>query len=333
MPEMNNNPRNRRPAPPHNRNAKGYAPVHGVRGTKNAMQKKAQPRRKAGPARAPKEMPPIPAMPFLPKIENEEENRIPTPKHGTTISNKVELAPKEFDQASEFVEAEKGLKNIARSARIATDTIILLVIAVALQFLRIKFDFLPSFLEVDFSIVPEFIGLVFYGPVVGVAMVILKNIAHMLIFFLMHGTINYVSDLSNFLTDSCFIVTAFIVFRFVLGITHSHRLPRAIRIRGLFFSGLIGAGATAVIMLPVTRYIIYPMFVDFFEAHGVQLNIFAYYVEKLPTVKSMLHGMLIFNLPWDFCKLLGVTIFATLIYALVTLKEKKHNKKEKNATK
>lgn len=217
---------------------------------------------------------------------------------------------------------KEASKTFLKNARVATNTIILLVLAVALEFLRIKLDFLPSFLEVDFSIVLEFIGLVFYGPIIGVAMVLLKNLAHMLIFFLLHGTLNYVSDLSNFLTDSCFIIVVFFIFRIVFGITHSQRLPRAIRIRSVFFSGLIGSAATSLIMIPVTRYLIFPLFVKFFAAHGVQLNIFAYYLEKMPSLKGMFQAMMIFNLPWEFCKLLGVTLFATLIYTLATLREK-----------
>lgn len=333
--QENNNIGNRPPMPPateYTSKATGYAPIHGIKGQKAAAEqdfrrvngKIVPPRRMIGPARAPKTIDPIPAMPFLPNI-NEEEIKVD--KKGKNISNQVELAPQQFDQSNQFVKRSNEYNTLTRNLKIFSNAFILLLLAVALEFMRISVPFLPSFLQIEFSIVPEFICLVFYGPIISVAVIVLKNVIHMLIFLLINGTLNYVSDLSRFLTDICFIMTTFIMFRFILGLAHTHRLPRNVRIKGVFLSGLIGAGVTSIIMLPVTRYLIFPMFETFFASRGVQLNIFAYYVEKMPSVKSMLQGMLIFNLPWDFCMLLGVTIFATIIYAIATRRESMHKSK------
>lgn len=198
----------------------------------------------------------------------------------------------------------------------------LLALSVALEFARFKLPFLPSFLDVDFSIFPEFVSALFFGPIVGIGTVVLKNLLHMLIFYFANGNISYVGEISNLITDVAFILIAFSIFFLFVGKLPIVRETRKIRIRGILDSGTASAFATSIIMLPVMRWIIYPWFVKYFSARGYAVDFLKLYQEVLPSVENLWQGLFIFNLPWIFFKLIVVTLLATLTYALITNREK-----------
>lgn len=255
----------------------------------------------------------IPAMPAVP-FKREKAK-------GIIVSNTVELADGTKQEQGRYRTLEHDLKPhmIVRAVMVS---ILLLIVSTGLEFFRLEFSFLPSFMELDFSIFPEFIALVFYGPIVGVAIVVLKNAAHMLLFYLLNGSVSYVGELSNLLTDIIFILIAFVVYNMITKGRRSYDLPRVVRIRGIIASGAISSAATAVIMVPIMQQLIYPLFVKYFAANGYTLDFLEFYQDKLPSIESVWQGLLVFNLPWEFSKLMCVTIIATIVYSIVTIKER-----------
>lgn len=197
----------------------------------------------------------------------------------------------------------------------------LFIASTGLSFLRFKLPFLPSFLEVEFSIVPEFICVVFFGPLVGSAVVVLKNLAHMVIYTIIIGAPSYVSELSNVLTDLIFIFFAYVIFRLAIKNEVSEFVPRSKRINAVAIGGIGSSFLTAVLILPFDYFVIYPLFIKYFQHYGVQLDIMSYYLEKLPSLVHLWQGILIFNFPWEFGKLLAVTLIAVGSYSIATINE------------
>lgn len=195
---------------------------------------------------------------------------------------------------------------------------LLYAVAVGLEFLRFNLPFLPTFLAVDFSIFPEFVSTVFFGPIVGVVTIILKNATHMLIYYFIYNDISYVGELSNLIDDTVFVLLAFAIFYIIAG---KKVATRSLRIGGILLSGACSAFATALIMLPVYNSLLIPMYVKYFEKREIALDVFAMYAEKLPSLENMWQGLLVFNLPWNFGKLLAVTIISAIIYTIATAAE------------
>ncbi len=198
---------------------------------------------------------------------------------------------------------------------------ILYAIAVGLEFLKFNLPFLPSFLAIDFSIFPEFISTVFFGPIVGVVTILLKNLTHMVIFYFIYNDISYVGELSNLIDDTLFVLIAFSIFYAIAGKKPTIRQTRGLRIGGILASGAASALATAFIMIPVYNSILFPMYAKFFEKRNIAFDVFSMYAEKLPSLESVWQGLLVFNLPWNFGKLLAVTIISAIVYTIVTAKE------------
>lgn len=261
---------------------------------------------------------PIPAMPLIPNVEKEIEK---VPKKGELVKSNFDLEDDSVKESEHYVEFEKTLdKN--RVLRVSLMSLFLLIVATALEFVRLTFSFLPSFLDVDISIFPEFIGLVFFGPVIGITIVVFKNLLHMLIFFVIHGNISYVGELSNLITDTVFILIAFLVFRAITSGLPATDVRRSRRRLGVFVAGTVSSIATSIILLPVMNYVIYPMFEVYFHNRDHQdFNVLSYYTEKLASITSIWQGLIIYNLTWEFSKLMVVTIFATSMYIIVTENE------------
>lgn len=277
-------------------------PMHGKKGSAAV---KENPEVKEGTA--------IPAMPLVP----------PAIEHGKgkPVSVGVINNMDEIKTASNTADITKTKPKFKLSPITVVVIIMIYLVSVCLSVLRFKIPFLPSFMEVDFSIVPEFIAVVFFGPIAGTGVVVMKNITHMVFFYLEHGEFNYASELSNFVTDILFIVCAYILFVMYMRHFRRDRRKRGRRIKGVLFSGTGASAVTAFALVPFQYYVIFPMFIDFFAKHGVRLNIMQYYLEKMNTLDALWKGMLIFNLPWEFGKLLIVTLLATAVYYIVTLNE------------
>ena len=58
-------------------------------------------------------------------------------------------------------------------------TAMLTAVAVVLQYIEMPVPFVPSFLKIDFSDIPELIGAFVISPIYGVIICLLKNIIHL----------------------------------------------------------------------------------------------------------------------------------------------------------
>lgn len=193
-----------------------------------------------------------------------------------------------------------------KKVRVITGTAMLTAVAAVLQFIEVSIPIMPSFIKLDFSDLPEIIGAFAYGPVAGVLIALLKNIIH-----LPFSNSMYIGELSNFILGAVFALTAGLIYK------------RKKTKKTAFIAGATGAFAMAAVSTVTNYFVIYPLYYNvlgFPEEAVLQM-----YQVILPSVKSILQALIIFNVPFTFVKGLISVLISMVIYKPISplLKGKK----------
>ena len=171
-------------------------------------------------------------------------------------------------------------------------------VAFVLMFIEVPIPALiPSFVKMDISDLPALLGTFALGPIYGAAIELLKNLLHILI----KGTTSAgVGELCNFLLGAVFVLVA--------GFTYKFKKNR----KGAILGAVIGALVMGLISLPLNYFVVYPAYVVFY---GMPMEaIIGMYQAILPSADSLLKCLVIFNVPFTFCKGLIDAIICFLIY-------------------
>ena len=179
-----------------------------------------------------------------------------------------------------------------------TVTAKLSAVAFALMFIEFPIPALiPSFVKLDISDLPELLAAFSLGPVYGVTVTFLKNLLHILI----KGTSSaYVGELFNFLMGS--------VFAFSAGMIYQWKKSRKTALIG----SVAGAVLMAVLSVPLNYFLVYPAYV---VCYGLPLDaILGMYQAILPSADSLIKCLVIFNMPFTFCKGMLDVALCFLIY-------------------
>ena len=172
--------------------------------------------------------------------------------------------------------------------------------AVAFILMYVEFPIpalIPSFIKLDVSDLPELLAAFALGPIWGVIVTLAKN----LLFSILHGTSsNYVGELCNFLLGS--------VFSFTAGLIYHHGKTR----KSALLGAVAGAALMAVVSVPVNYFIVYPAYV---VVYGMPMEaIVGMYQAIRPNADSLMKCLVMFNLPFTFCKGLLDVALCFLIY-------------------
>lgn len=168
-------------------------------------------------------------------------------------------------------------------------------VAFVLQFIEVSIPIIPSFVKLDFSDLPALMGTFALGPVYGAAIELVKNLIH-----LPMGSSAGVGELANFLFGAVFVVVA--------GLIYKGNKSR----KGAILGSLLGALAMAVLSLPLNYFLVYPAYV---VIYGMPMEaIIGMYQAILPAADTLLKDLIIFNLPFTFCKGLIDAVLCFLIY-------------------
>lgn len=172
--------------------------------------------------------------------------------------------------------------------------------AVAFVLMYIEFPIpalIPAFVKLDVSDLPELLAAFALGPVWGVVVTLLKNV----LFSILHGTSSaYVGELFNFLLGS--------VFSFTAGLVYHRGKTR----RSALTGALAGAVLMALISVPVNYFIVYPAYV---QVYKMPMDaIIGMYREINPTANDLMGCLVLFNLPFTFCKGLLDVALCFLVY-------------------
>ena len=160
-------------------------------------------------------------------------------------------------------------------------TAILGAVATALMFFSFSVPVvLPPFLKMDFSELPALIAAFTMGPVSGAVVCLIKNLVN------------------------TFVVPAGLVYKF--------RKDRV----GAVLGSLVGAVVMAVLSLPINLFISYPAYAVFY---GMTTDkVMDMYQVILPWVETLPQALLVFNMPFTFCKALCSVIITFVIYKRIS---------------
>ena len=171
--------------------------------------------------------------------------------------------------------------------------------AIAFVLMSLEFPIpalIPGFIKMDFSDLPALLGAFAIGPVYGIVISLIKNLLNVLI---QGTTTQYVGELCNFLLGAA--------FSFSAGLIYNHRKNKKTAI----IASVVGAVVMGVISIPVNYFISYPLYASLF---GGMDNIIGAYKAILPSVKSLMECLVIFNLPFTVVKGLCCSIICLIIY-------------------
>ncbi len=257
----------------------------------------------------------------------------------TAIFTKEKADKSAYKHYREAEETPDESRRVRQIVKIGLINIGLLAVAIGMNFMQFKvgkISYLPDFLSVEFSVIPEFIGSLAYGPVVGVAIALIKNVLHMIY---SHG---YASEVSNFILDSFFIFVGGWVytrrmFNFKASVSSRQRTAskdkrvKNYRVRRILLGGMIGTVATSIATFFTTRYLAYPILIRQNAAYGCFTDeiLLAQYQQALDNINAALpsglagivtevgsfsRAILLFNVPITFIKFTLITLVTAVLY-------------------
>jgi riboflavin transporter len=167
-------------------------------------------------------------------------------------------------------------------------------IAYVLMLLHLPFKFI-GFLELEFSDVPAIIGGIFYGPIVGVIIELIKN----LIKALTGTTTSGVGELANFIICSSFVLPASILFRRIKG------KGRAFVSFGVATLSMVVVGALA------NYFVMIPLYAVAFGGMDVVVGVAS---PMIPAIKDLGTIVLFGITPFNIVKGIVLGIVSNYIY-------------------
>ncbi len=191
------------------------------------------------------------------------------------------------------------MKRKATTRKIAV-TAIMAALATALMYLEISVPIIPSFIKLDFSELPALITSFALGPWYGVAVCLVKNLVHGLATRSM-----WIGELSNFLLGAVFVAVA--------GLIYKHNKSRKTALIG----ALVGALGMALISVPSNYFIVYPIYAQAFFG-GSMDAIVGMYRAIYPHTRSLLHALILFNVPFTFVKGVCDAVLTFLVYKRIS---------------
>ena len=147
----------------------------------------------------------------------------------------------------------------------------------------------------DFSELPALITAFSLGPVSGVIVCLIKNVIN-----LMFTTTAGVGELSNFVLGACLVFPA--------GLIYKKMKTR----KGALIGAVVGSLIMAVLSIPWNYFITYPAYINIlnFPLEAI----LGMYKAINPNVDGLMQALLIFNLPYTFCKGIVISLLTFFLY-------------------
>ena len=168
-------------------------------------------------------------------------------------------------------------------------------VSAVLMMLSFNIPIMPAFIKMDFSELPALITAFSLGPAWGVIVCLIKNVIN-----LPFSTTACVGELSNFVLGSLLVFPAGLIY-------HKNKTRT-----GALIGSVTGSFIMAVVSIPWNYYITYPAFAKILN---LPLKaILGMYQAINPGVDGLLGALLIFNLPYTFCKGVVISLLTFLVY-------------------
>lgn len=209
--------------------------------------------------------------------------------------------------------------------------------AIALQLITFHVPFTPSNFSIEFSALPEIFAAITYGPITGIVIVIVKNIAYMLI---NHNAV--ATALSNIILDTVFVVIAGMLYSKSVFMKAKSNKPlnkkqvkrrvNLSRVVNALGGGIVGGIVTSILSFFVLNYITFPLIfrkyppdvftqqlIDQYQAGLNGLNGYLpSFLVRVTEIHSLMQGTLVFNIGITFSKYLLVTLMTAIIYPIAS---------------
>ena len=184
-------------------------------------------------------------------------------------------------------------KDGVSKVRFIAVTGMLSAIAFILMFLDFSIPIMPSFIKMDLSELPALVATFAFGPLSGICVCLIKNLIHLTM-----TTTGGVGELSNFLLGVCFVLPAGLIYK------------KKKNKKNAIVGAVVGAVSMGWLSIIINYFIIYPVYYNFMP----QDVIVSAYQAILPSVKSILQCLIVFNAPFTFLKGALCSIVTILIY-------------------
>jgi len=178
--------------------------------------------------------------------------------------------------------------------RFITVTAMLSAISFVLMYFEFPIPIMPAFIKFDFSDLPALIGTFAYGPLCGVIICLIKNLLH-----LMDSNSMLVGELSNFILGAAFVIPAGLIYKF--------KKTK----KSALIGGITGAVFMGVFCVFSNYFIVYPVY---YQVAMPEEAILGMYQAILPSMKSILQSLIVFNLPFTVVKGLISVAITMLVY-------------------
>ena len=172
---------------------------------------------------------------------------------------------------------------------------IMSAVSAVLMMLSFNIPIMPSFIKMDFSELPALITAFSLGPISGVIVCLIKNLIN-----LMFTTTAGVGELSNFVLGVCLVFPA--------GLIYKKMKTR----KGALIGAVVGSLIMAVLSIPWNYFITYPAYINIlnFPLEAI----LGMYKAINPNVDGLMQALLIFNLPYTFCKGIVISLLTFFLY-------------------
>ena len=191
------------------------------------------------------------------------------------------------------------MKSKKMNIRALTATGVMGALAFALMMLEFSIPIMPAFIKLDFSELPALITGFAYGPLWGIAVCFIKNFIHVFI-----SSTGAIGEVSNFILGAVFVGTSAIIYK------NKRNKKWAL------ISCIIASAVMAIFSVFSNYFVVYPLYV---KVLGMpEAAILGMYQAILPSVDNLFEAIAIFNLPFNFVKMILVSLICFAIYKRIS---------------
>lgn len=170
-------------------------------------------------------------------------------------------------------------------------------LSAVLMMFKIPLFFAPAFMKLDFAELPCILGGFMFGPISGVAIVLVKLIINLLL----NGTDSmYVGEISNLLLSSTYVLTASLLYR-------GHKTKKRAAV-----SLLVSVVVTSLVSVLSNTYFTFPAYAT---VYGLSMDSIVEMTSAInPLVKDVPTLMIFSVLPFNLVKFGLVAVITFLVY-------------------
>ena len=191
------------------------------------------------------------------------------------------------------------MKSKKLNIRALTLTGVMGALAFALMMLEFSIPIMPAFIKLDFSELPALITGFAFGPLWGIAVCFIKNLIHVFI-----SSTGAIGEISNFVLGAVFVGVSAIIYK--------NKKNK----KWALISCVIASAVMAVFSVFSNYFVVYPLYV---KVLGMpEAAILGMYQAILPSVDNLFEAIAIFNLPFNFVKMMLVSVICFAIYKRIS---------------